>query len=822
MISRITTGGMILIALAMVVSGVWLGMIAWSPTPVWDQWDAIAPEQLTDLFRAHNEHRIAMTRALAWVDIGLAHGTGVISLAFVYIYTAGHAALLLLLARWTWPNASLVQLGAAVALAAALFFSGFQFENFASGFQNQFTGIFFFATSAIVMLCLAATRHGWKRKALIAGSAGATVIGCVTMANGLLIAPLLVVIALFLGLRVTAGIMAAIVAVSWGLYFIGYPQSSGPGLASRVFGNPVDVVGNLTAYVGGPMPNSISALYAPFAHKVALARVFGCVVLVGVAALAFLAIRSRGEARPYAFAWAGIGLFVVGTAAVTAMGRGDISSDAMLASRYGAGVAAAWSVVLIYFVMSARGQWLPASLSLATIICVGLAFAQVLWIGAAESYKTRRLDAEAALLNNVDVPAAFLAIYPSPTRPVEVAKSLRSHELAMYSEPWRRLPGRKIEAAVETCGDAEVQAAIPLAASAGLAWRTSVVGGLPGDARAVAVRDPGGVVVGLLIRGGASDINATVFGADDAPSKWSGYVRMNELRAMDLSLAAVDASGKAICGLAQTVRVDPATSVAFASAAEVGDAIEAIANSEGIFPQDGNHPASGSNPWGGRIWGSWGGDDKNTGKVTLTANVEGLTRVAIPSVTGPSIENLQIEIAVDGVALKRLPIPADMSGWTALEIEIPANGKRLELTATDVSSAWGGWLAVGEPHAMCEGRCRQAQCPQAIQPSDIVSSARGGVVDAMTRQGQFVTVTGWAADLNARNESEHVIAVADGHTVLACVRPTVARPDVSTATGVPALANSGFSFVIPAAQGGEGTMFYARQFDGKFAPLDRR
>ena len=98
--NRISAGGLVLLGLAVIASGILIGMIAWSPTPVWDQWDSAAPEQLGNLLKPHNEHRIAMSRIIFLGDVALGHGTGVINLAFVYIYSALHLALLVMLARW--------------------------------------------------------------------------------------------------------------------------------------------------------------------------------------------------------------------------------------------------------------------------------------------------------------------------------------------------------------------------------------------------------------------------------------------------------------------------------------------------------------------------------------------------------------------------------------------------------------------------------------------------------------------------------------------------------------------------------------------------
>jgi hypothetical protein len=81
--NRVLLGALILLGLWVVYSGLWIGVQAWAPTPLWDQWDHIAPEQLKGaLFGAHNEHRIILTTALAWVDIALVRRIDRLRLSF--------------------------------------------------------------------------------------------------------------------------------------------------------------------------------------------------------------------------------------------------------------------------------------------------------------------------------------------------------------------------------------------------------------------------------------------------------------------------------------------------------------------------------------------------------------------------------------------------------------------------------------------------------------------------------------------------------------------------------------------------------------------
>lgn len=817
--NRLAAGGLVLVGLAIIVTGVMVGVLAWSPTPVWDQWDAATSDQIKDLLKPHNEHRIALSRLIFQADIAFGHGTGALSLVAMYLFNAAHLVLLIVLAWWTWPKAGATRLVAAGAIAAAFFFSGFQYENFVSGFQNQFTGVFFFASSAIAALCVAASREDQWRKILIAFSVLLTVIGVSCMANGLLIAPLLVVVALVLGLRATAWIMALVAAICWFNYFRDFPVREGPSAVSTLVSDPFGFIENVLAYVGGAAPNSISALNDPFPYKIEIARAFGAVAMLTIGGLSLFALWKPVNERPRIVVWAAIGLFVFASAAVTALGRADLGDVAMLATRYGAGTAAVWAIVAIWAVMPARGPVLSLSLVSASALSLLLVFAQLPWLGAGQGYKVRRLEAEAALLSQADSQPAYLGVYPAPNRAPTIGKVLRQQNLAMFYEPWRRLFGQTVVPAAAVC-KGEIKDVVSLIRSADPTWRVAITGELPQGARGVAVTTPEASVAGLLIRGLDDDINSKLFMESDAPPRWSGYVHLAAARTLDLSFQAVDASGQPICRLDKTLRLAPSDAARLVDYKSVGAAVAAVqSKATGVFPANGFNEAAGTSPWNGRNWGSWGGDDKNTGTIRLSVNVEGVDRVAVPLVTGPTASGSRFEARVDGVVVQKFAAPADVQRWSAVEIRLPPGSKVLEVMVEDASTAWGGWIAVGEPHLMCVGSCQESVCPETFVSGEVVPGLSGGFVDGILERDDTLVVRGWAGDTKTGLPVDHVIAVVDGNHIVACLQPDQPRTDVAGSTGFPLLSNSGFSLTTPATNR-RGLVLYSRQSDGSLARLN--
>ena len=78
----------------------------------------------------------------------------------------------------------------------------------------------------------------------------------------------------------------------------------------------------------------------------------------------------------------------------------------------------------------------------------------------------------------------------------------------------------------------------------------------------------------------------------------------------------------------------------------------------------------------------------------------------------------------------------------------------------------------------------------------IVSDAVAGYVDLWSTDGQFVFISGWAADVRRSQQVKLVLLFVNGQSVSA--RETnFARPDVARESGIESLLTSGFDFAVP-------------------------
>jgi hypothetical protein len=306
-----------------VALGTWVVVEGYSPVPFADFWGQIpfleravgGDLQLGDFWAQANEHRIFVARIQFLLDYRFFDGTN------VFLFAAIAASCLVLAmtfgaAVWLETRDLLLAWGAFCAGAAAAF-SPRADENLTWAFQVQFVQVFLFAAVAVLAVVVAARRSSlvWT-----AASALAAVAATYSMANGLLAWPIVVLLAVLLGLRrrhaVALGVVGAVTAVTylWRLDFG----------AEGSLSEPHRLLAYAFVYLG-------SAFGGPGKAAAGLLGATG-VGLFGL--LGVLAWRRRA-ARPAAMAFGiGVGLFVVLTALQTAVGRLDLGIEQALSPRY--------------------------------------------------------------------------------------------------------------------------------------------------------------------------------------------------------------------------------------------------------------------------------------------------------------------------------------------------------------------------------------------------------------------------------------------------------------------------------------------------------
>ncbi len=313
-----------------------LGVVLhFSPVPYGDQWDGTLGFYMdafdhpwTAFFGLHNEHRLFFSRLIFFADVRYFGGRNVLDLAANIVLAALLALLLYRIATRRARQSRQFQMIAAGG-ALAFSFSWMQAENFTWGFQNQWFAVYLFALCAFHALDLSETaRHrgaatascGW-----FAASIGASILSALSMASGVLTAPVLVAQAAYLRTTYARGAALVLATLAIWLAYFTHWHSSAPngGVSDALLHHPAGVLTYGLLYVGSP------ATWASLGTIAGL--VWGAVLIAGLGYGAWLALRGRNVT---ASALLAIAVFVAGNALITAAGRVGFGLETATSSRY--------------------------------------------------------------------------------------------------------------------------------------------------------------------------------------------------------------------------------------------------------------------------------------------------------------------------------------------------------------------------------------------------------------------------------------------------------------------------------------------------------
>jgi hypothetical protein len=341
--------------LATVVVGAVRG---YAPVPFWDMWDAYLGSylQLHDgdwvsyLFSQTNEHRIPLSRILFWVDLRFFGG---LSLVLVPVNIALLVALWGVLCAAAWPlfrdRKDLWAIACAGIAAPCL--SWMQMRNVVWGFQSQWMLAYLVPLCAFASLALSAARperHRWFAAAILCG-----VLSMGTMANGLLVMPLLVVMQLLLDPRrwrraVVIAAVGAVFTAAWFHLYSGVDR--GPMIARRL-------PGYILSFFGLPFYRGTRRLFDRWpAVPEDLAYVGGVAFIAAAASLAFWWLRTRKRQHPTVLALLAFLAYISGTTLIIAVGRVHESRLASVVDRYATLALLAWATLAVLAAFRFKGS----------------------------------------------------------------------------------------------------------------------------------------------------------------------------------------------------------------------------------------------------------------------------------------------------------------------------------------------------------------------------------------------------------------------------------------------------------------------------------
>jgi hypothetical protein len=427
---------------------VYLQVITFHPLPHLDEWRTLIlfsrMEQNSDawslLFVPHAEHRPVLPRLIFLLDTKLAHGTGALSLVAIDCLVLGSAAVWsFLLIRPASRNEGRPAAPYVLVLCiAVLLFSGHQMSNFIRGFQVTMFMVYFFALlsfAAFAMILREPATGPPVRSALLVYLSCFFAVGAAfSMGNGLLVLPILLVIACVRRREIPAGtilIIGIVIAATIAAYL------NAPGSVLGVIdrtdykltpSKAAHVVSFFLAFLGGPW-----ASIAPDSVTVA-----GLVTLL-LSVCAIVKYWRRDRLPSYELVSAGLIALVLGSAAAAALARLRFGIEAATESRYSTSVLVLYVALLVSFWPKAPAQAASAARnrasavqSAASAVFVFAAFAYA----AASHWKLPydyseftnvKAEAEVAYVANVQDPLPFSRVVPQP--PLELAWQARGYAL---------------------------------------------------------------------------------------------------------------------------------------------------------------------------------------------------------------------------------------------------------------------------------------------------------------------------------------------------------------------------------------------------------
>jgi hypothetical protein len=392
--------------------------------PYWDQWELVpylgrmAAGTLTfeDLMAQHNAHRILFPRIImvtmaqisdwniAWeLAVNVVLGMGIFCTLHALTRRIARLGLMSGPAPWLTP-----------ALAIAVF-SMAQWRNWLWGWQLQIFLCIFAALLSLTLLCRPG--GGWKGHLAAIASA---FVATFSFAAGLAVWPAGLVGFLIVGkarmpqrnLKMAFWILFGILAFQY--YLLDFEQPGDATSVSLSISGLITFAAYYLAFIGG----GAHSTYGPLAVAVGLAG------LTFAVAWSLVCLRQRGASGDYVAPIVAIVLFIMGSAAIAAMGRAGEGVAQAISSRYTTFTSPFWYLVIVMVMLGIpqfRGKdrnipiqnhgWLRTRTALAILLTAVLAI-NSLQGALAGSQRGRHVEgARSALIENGDE-ATLKRLYP--------------------------------------------------------------------------------------------------------------------------------------------------------------------------------------------------------------------------------------------------------------------------------------------------------------------------------------------------------------------------------------------------------------------------
>jgi hypothetical protein len=420
-------------------------VVCYSSLPRADGWTQIFvaargenPFSLHWLWQQHNEHRLLIPKLFLALDLQGFAATQKLLLFSIFAIQLLHWWVL----SWSmralggWRGA---QWRTGTGLAAFCLFCPSQWENLTWGFQTCFVLPGLFATLSFVSLllyCDRSQRQVSGAEKFVAFSVIAAIAGIGSLANGLLLLPLLLLAAVVLRIRrsilFTYGTTAF---VSTAFYFYGYvrpPQSSNPVASAR---SPTKVIEYVATYFGSSWTYGSSWTH----HSLAIAPYLGFAGLTVAAVFVWRYRQPEKGTRLFPLLLLLLALFCVGTAFLTALGRVSDGNSQAFASRYQTVALLFWWCLGCLAIAGGSRMGKHVAVTVCQLLIIGVLLRGALLVRypmyQAKEQAFEQRATTATLLTGVADLQQIEHTFPDASNVLSVVPYMSDHRLSIFREP---------------------------------------------------------------------------------------------------------------------------------------------------------------------------------------------------------------------------------------------------------------------------------------------------------------------------------------------------------------------------------------------------
>jgi len=323
----------------------------YSAVPFWDMWNGylefytkVQSGEWYVWFGQHNEHRVFLSRILFWIDIHFFDGASYFLIICNFLLMVSIVWLFYKFIKDLFQESSTKFY--LFGLIVVLMFSWMQNNNITWGFQSQFFLAYLVPLLAFYLLAryVDTNQNIYYIGALLVG-----ILSVLTMGNGILAMPLLIILGFVLKLsKLKQLTLVAVTVLTLMIYFSDYVAPAGHGsLTQTILHQPKDFILYIFTYLGGPIG------YAIGKSKLMVIQFFGFLLIVSSLYFTYRAFKEENK-KPLIFALLIFIAYLGGTAFGTAGGRAIFGVNQALESRYMTPSLMAWSSLLIVYVYFAK------------------------------------------------------------------------------------------------------------------------------------------------------------------------------------------------------------------------------------------------------------------------------------------------------------------------------------------------------------------------------------------------------------------------------------------------------------------------------------